>query len=121
MFLFLVTAHHATGHGDTATTYLVTKHFEEAVKAVDEARDLGFDFCSTDHGISIDHMEVEICYSKARFKSQDGRQVPVDFPLVLFFRHSKDGFRMEYYQSLLERLNLYLPKKWLSEAMRIPE
>lgn len=121
MFLFLVTAHHATGHGDSATPFLVTKYFEEALGAVDEAKGLGFEFYGMDHGISISHMEVSRRYSKEEFKSQDGRPVPVDFPDVLFFRQTSSGFDVEYHQSLLSRLDLQLPEKWLSRAKPIPE
>ncbi|MCC7522843.1 hypothetical protein IT407_03530 [Candidatus Uhrbacteria bacterium] len=121
MFFFIVTAHHATGHGDAATPFLITKYFESAVEAVDQAKDLGYEFRGMDHGISISHMEAERSYSKNDFKSQDGRPVPVDFPNILFFRKAQDGFRVEYHVSLLARLDLQLPAKWLERAMPIPE
>ncbi len=121
MFLFIVTAYYPTSHGDSATVFLATPRFERAVEAIDEAAMLGYVFRDMDHGISVDRIEVGKSYPKTAFNSQDGSPVPADFPTILFFRKTHDGFRVEYHESLLARLDLQFPAKWLERAMRIPE
>ncbi len=106
--MFVVTAYHGSGHGDTSTTFLVTPDFTEALAAVsDESLGYHAKFCSIDHGFSIDMLTVGKPYPRRAFSSYDHSPVPEDFPNVVFFRWFKDGLRAEWRPDVLERMGVH--------------
>lgn len=106
MKLFVVTAHHNTGHGEIGTPVLIT---EDVVAAVDAARNaekkLGYQFYAETF-VSVCLMEVGRAYSKADHKGTNG---PDADPSVYVRRFYSKKWTEEWHSPLLQRL--YMQRK----------
>ena len=120
--MFVVTAYHGSGHGDSSTIFLVTPDFADALAIVGND-DLGYHakFSSDEHGFSIDLLEVGKPYPRQAFKSNDGSPVPNDYPHIVFFRWLGDHLQAEWRPSVARRLGITLPAEHLRGGRRIPE
>ena len=63
--MFVVVAHHNTGHGELGTPFFITCDLNQAVTQAKKAQELGFEFYSNDACVSIYNMKIGSFYNKA--------------------------------------------------------
>lgn len=96
--MFIVVAHHNTGHRELGTPFFVTDDLEQAVTQAKRAQALGFEFYSTDACVSIYHMKIGTAYDKTNCYSKT--------PVWIRRRSNKEGW-------------LWLKEEWLKDPQRL--